>query len=826
MRNYRFPTKIETSERAAKHPIISDRPSPNFFEGALLGNGGMGVVLCTRPDAVVLHFGHNSVWDIRLAEANKEKIGTFQEVFNNVKAISPAFRSLSEDAWFKQYSEMTSLNYSKPYPRPFPCGSVVLGFDRREAELLGHRLDIANGLCEVDFLVGGRRTILQVRTDMTLDRLWLRMVNEAGNPIGAPFNRVHLQPDPETPVEFPQFTIPADLSANTLAFRQTLPSQESATDIIVHKEDQGWNLDWTPSENEPDATMAARCPKDRAFQLTAKMSASLKRGSSAKWDGNIHPMGATERELSTMPEFVACIQLAHGMAADFPDVDIPEPTQQTFLVASEASRTLWEEFWSKSGVALDDELLERTWYHNLYFLNCSTKPGATCPGLFANWSYRNIGGAWHGDYHMNYNTQQPFWGAFSSNHVEKHLPYVDLVDHLLPISRQWAKEYYGLRGACFPHSAYPVEMTMMPYPVPTWGWEICETPWTVQSLWWHYLYTMDEEFLQKRAFGPIQEAVLFLVDYMQRAEAHGPQWNDDKYHIFPTVPTELYGLLPGFRHNSDCIVDLTLSKFVFQAYLEACRVLKIEQKELIRQVRDVLSHFPEYPTAISRKGTVFVSVTGEDPEIVYNVPNSLMTVFPGEEHGLHSSPDEYRVAANSYRNHRTEGGNELVFLNLAGARLGLLDLEAFKRQIHYCLLPNGTCTDRLLEVNGRYDDATNFDFMAPMGIWFENFALPAVINECLMQSYNGVIRLFPNWPADKGAEFHSLRAVGGFLVSAIFADGKTRQVEILSEAGSLLRLISPWKQGVNCTSASGTKRFPGKVIEVATKKGELLRFSP
>ncbi len=76
----------------------------------------------------------------------------------------------------------------------------------------------------------------------------------------------------------------------------------------------------------------------------------------------------------------------------------------------------------------------------------------------------------------------------------------------------------GLRGAYFPHSAYPVEMNIMPYPVPTWGWEICETPWTVQSLWWHYLYTMDRAFLEQRAFGPIREAVLFLVDYMRRPD--------------------------------------------------------------------------------------------------------------------------------------------------------------------------------------------------------------------------------------------------------------------------------------------------------------------
>ncbi len=89
-------------------------------------------------------------------------------------------------------------------------------------------------------------------------------------------------------------------------------------------------------------------------------------------------------------------------------------------------------------MALDDQTFERMWYHNLYFLNCAMRAGVTCPGLFANWSYRTIGTAWHGDYHLNYNTQQPFWVTFSTNHVDKHLPYVDLVDHILPLSQRWA----------------------------------------------------------------------------------------------------------------------------------------------------------------------------------------------------------------------------------------------------------------------------------------------------------------------------------------------------------------------------------------------------
>ena len=97
-------------ERAKLHPITCDRPAPDFFEGALLGNGAMGVVVTTRPDAIVCYFGHNNVWDIRMAENNKEKIGTFKSVFNRVKAISDTLKLLTDDIWYREYSEMTAEN--------------------------------------------------------------------------------------------------------------------------------------------------------------------------------------------------------------------------------------------------------------------------------------------------------------------------------------------------------------------------------------------------------------------------------------------------------------------------------------------------------------------------------------------------------------------------------------------------------------------------------------------------------------------------------------------------------------------------------------------
>jgi alpha-L-fucosidase 2 len=798
---------ISPWERAARHSLDCKKPAVNFFEGALLGNGGLGAVVTTRPDGVAIHLGHNNVWDIRVAENHQEEIGTFQPLFERIKQIPDTLRTLEEDPWYQAYVNMTAENYSKPYPRPFPCGTLLLGFERLRTELIGHHLDISTGICRVEMVVQGKPVFAEIFTEMDHDRLWLRTTNSEGQSAPSPFERIHLIPDSETPKEFPPFSVRVDEGKSLLQFTQLLPFNEP------QKQPRG-----------------KRDPRDRAFRISVKTSSRLTRQSRLNWSGVREEMGDLERGLNAGEPLLVVLELEEGLASSLRPaenglLDVTGPAHEK---AGRSRKVVWQAYWERSGVALEDEFLESLWYRNLYFLNCATRPGVNCPGLFANWTYRNIGTAWHGDYHMNYNTQQPFWVCFSSNHLENHLPYVNLVDHLLPISRKWARDYYGLSGAYFPHSAYPVEMNLMPYPVPTWGWEICETPWTVQSLWWHYLYSMDIEFLKQRAFGPIKEAVLFLVDYMRRPEAHGSQWGDDKFHVFPTVPPELYGLTPGFRMNRDCLVDLTLIKFVFKAYLSACDVLKraSAEGELPQAVQQILTHFPDYPTAESPSGQVFVSVPGEQAGTVYNVPNSVMTVFPGEDHGLHSPREQFQVAANSYRQHRNEGGNDLVFLNLQGARLGLLDLERFKRQVQYCLLPNGTCADMVMQVHGRYSDTTPYDFMAPMAVWFENFALPVVINECLFQSYNGTMRFFPNWPVGKKAEFRSLRAAGAFLVSASFDGRYTQWIEIKCEVGGPLKVLLPWKTGAICRRKGKIEPVTEPHLETDTSKGELLQLKP
>jgi hypothetical protein len=129
-------------------------------------------------------------------------------------------------------------------------------------------------------------------------------------------------------------------------------------------------------------------------------------------------------------------------------------------------------------------------------------------------------------------------------------------------------------------------------------------------------------------------------------------------------------------------------------------------------------------------------------------------------------------------------------------------------------------------VHGRYNDFTDPYFMAGMGIWFENFGLPAVINECLIQSYNGIIRLFPNWPEEKDAQFETLRAAGGFLVSSSISGGKVEYINIISENDNTLKFYNPWNTGLNITTEGEQEYKEGQIISIELDKGQSLMILP
>jgi hypothetical protein len=783
--------QLDAAALARRHALVRTQPTPDFFEGLLLGNGDIGVCVTVRPDALGLHIGKSDAWDIRVSEEHAAHIKPFREVLEMWKRAGEEAKRQgkpemifleSNIGFFREYAQLMQSSYRKPWPRPWPCGIVWLHWDSRMVRVARQELDISCGVLTVhlehDDLRGAVRPV----------RLTCFVSRE--------LNHICLSSDSPAPIL-------------SLAYHPNWDEQAKLPEPELRSGD-GWFAGYqyfpatAPTEARPDPPKST---DDRDFALHGILAGQWKTA----------PLDARRRrvQLNAVAAQPLRLDLTLFTPRDSGGTATPGHAQaEAARLAAMPVNALrqktegeWRKFWSASAVELADRELEETWYRNQYFLACCLKPGKIAPGLFGNWSSGRIGTAWHGDYHMNYNTQQVWWGVFSSNHVEQHEPYTRLVESLMPMAEWNARVQYGLPGAYFPHTAYPVPSNVNPYPAPPWGYEICETPWTVQSLWWEYKHTLDERYL-RRVYPILRAATDFLVAFVTKGD-------DGKYHIVPTVSPEKWGATVDFRLNRDCIIDLALTEFLLDAMDEASRVLGVDA-EMREKWRAVRRNLAPYPTGKGPFGEVWLDVVDAPLEVVYNVPVTLAPVFPAEQVGLGSSPAKLELARRTTRTVRLEGGNDLVWQPLTRARLGILDLEWFKREVRYSMTPLGMANDRVRQTGGRYRDETNFDFMMRMGVWTENLSLPAVINECMLQSCDGVLRLFPN-PHNLGrARFRSLRAAGAFLVSAAWSGKAVTEVSLLSEKGARVRMANPWG-GARVTVTSASR-------PAATLRGELLEF--
>jgi hypothetical protein len=106
--------------------------------------------------------------------------------------------------------------------------------------------------------------------------------------------------------------------------------------------------------------------------------------------------------------------------------------------------------------------------------------------------------------------------------------------------------------------------------------------------------------------------------------------------------------------------------------------------------------------------------------------------------------------------------------------------------------------------------------------------IPSTINEMLLQSFSGVIRLFPDWPKDRPASFGTLRAYGAFLVSSSIANGHVGKVTIRSEKGRDCALANPWpgKKIVLSRNGHRAETLSGAEVTFHTASDEEIAVQP
>jgi hypothetical protein len=257
--------------------------------------------------------------------------------------------------------------------------------------------------------------------------------------------------------------------------------------------------------------------------------------------------------------------------------------------------------------------------------------------------------------------------------------------------------------------------------------------------------------------------------------------------------------VPGGEKNNP--TSLGLLRSCLKATLEMSRELGVDadKREKWQHILDHLSGYTTY----DRNGKKVFRYSEEGRDFANICGPGIQHIYPGEVVGLESSPEMQKIAINSFIEHpnRWTCKNHTMSFYPGMARVGYEPeaiLEGLRKLIKESGYPN---------------------FVIPR--WGGGIAtcstVTATINEMLLQSHQGVIRLFPNWPKDKDAGFDKLRAHGAFLVSAELQGGTIQNVHLVSERGQPCTLRNPWPGKKVRLTRNGK---PAEVLE-----GDLLKFN-
>ncbi|MGN0228408.1 MAG: glycosyl hydrolase family 95 catalytic domain-containing protein [Muribaculaceae bacterium] len=440
----------------------------------------------------------------------------------------------------------------------------------------------------------------------------------------------------------------------------------------------------------------------------------------------------------------------------------------------------WTEYWAKSWIKVPDSDIQRQYDSEMYKFGSASRENSYPISLQAVWTADNGNlPPWKGDYHHDLNTQLSYWPAFTGNHLSESLGYINTLWNQRDVYKRYTRQYFGTDGMNVPGVC-----TLTGEPMGGWiQYAMGQTvgAWLAQNFYLYWLYSADNEFLREKAYPFVSEVATYMEQQSMVDEAGVRRL---EYSSSPEIYAN--SLQAWFADMTN--FDLSLMHFIFEAADKCAQALGLDDQA--KHWAELRSQLPDFDTDADgaltfAKGFPYNESHRHFSHALAIHPLGLIDMSHGEKDAAIVRATLKKLE--DYGPDYWTGYSYAWYGNmLARAFEGEKAADAL-RTFAQCF-----CLQNTFHVNGD-QSGTGKSTMTYRPFTLEgNFAFASGVQEMLLQSHTGIIKVFPAVPdAWSDISFGNLRAVGAFLVSAERKAGKVVSLKVYSERGGKLKIMSP-----------------------------------
>jgi len=463
--------------------------------------------------------------------------------------------------------------------------------------------------------------------------------------------------------------------------------------------------------------------------------------------------------------------------------NVRKAVKSSFTDFIETHRNWWHEYYKKSFVSFSDTRLEGFYWIQMYKLASATRGEYRIIDNQGPWMSTT---PWPGNW-FNMNVQMAYSPVYTSNHLEIGESLCRELDRYQDnLILNAPEEYRNDTSVLGRSSSYILRNSL--------DKEVGDLTWVCHNVWRQYRHSMDDHMLRDSLYPLLRRSINFYLHILEREE-------DGKLHMPETISPE-YGSFLQLTVR-DCHYDLALLRWGCETLLWICDRLQLEDS-LIGTWKNILEKLVELP----KDDTGFM--VGKNVPLTHGHRHfsHLLAVFP--LHLISGEQEEEKKLIYKSLRHWFSMEGDLRGFTFTGAASIAASIGRGDEALKYV-----KTALELFKPNTMYKEA---------GPVIESpLAAAEAINDMLLQSWGGKIRVFPAVPQEwKDITFHHFRAEGAFLVSAVRKDGKTQFICIESLAGEPCTVMTDIEGEIRIvgnTQVNLEKSAPD-TIELDLKKGE------